>query len=83
MRDADLEHRFAYHAPTTEEKKNAHSAVRTKCLELAKFINEKVPEGREKSLAVTHLEEVMLWSNAAIARYIDEVSNDVYARAES
>jgi hypothetical protein len=30
-----------------------------------------LPEGREKALAVTHLEEVMMWSNAAIARQAD------------
>jgi hypothetical protein len=27
-----------------------------------------VPEGREKALALTNLEQVMFWANAAIAR---------------
>lgn len=27
-----------------------------------------VPESREKSLAVTHLEETIMWANATIAR---------------
>lgn len=64
----DLENRFAFHAAATEEKRNEHTSVRNHCLDLAKYINEKVPEGREKILAITHLEEVMLWANAGIAR---------------
>ncbi len=64
----DLENRFSFHPANTEEKRNEHTSVRQHCFELAKFINEKVPEGREKALAITHLEEVMLWSNAGIAR---------------
>lgn len=71
MDDKDLENRFAFHAATTEEKKNEHTSIRVLCLNLAYELNEKVPEGREKSLAITHLEEVMLWSNAAIARNND------------
>lgn len=64
----ELENRFAFHAATTEEKRNEHTSVRQNCLQLALFLNEKLPEGREKALAITHLEEVMLWGNAAIAR---------------
>ena len=68
MQQSDIDNRFAFHAATTEEKRAAHTSVREHCRVLATFINEKVPEGREKSLAITHLEEVMLWANAAIAR---------------
>lgn len=68
MDPVDIEWRFAFHAATTEEKQNAHTSVRANCRALADFLNEKLPEGREKSLAVTHLEEVMFWGNAAIAR---------------
>lgn len=64
----DLENRFKFHPATDEEKRNDHASVRENCLKLALFINEKVPEGREKSLAITHLEEVMMWANAGIAR---------------
>lgn len=68
----DIAHRFAFHAATTEEKRDAHTSVRQHCRELADFLNERLPEGREKSLAMTHLEEVMLWGNAALARDIQE-----------
>lgn len=68
MDSADIENRFAFHAATTQEKKDEHSSVRQNCRQLADKINADVPEGREKSLAITHLEEVMFWANAAIAR---------------
>lgn len=64
----DIEHRFAFHAATTDEKRDAHTSVRQNCRRLADFLNENLPDGREKSLAITHLEEVMLWGNAALAR---------------
>lgn len=67
----DLENRFAFHPATDNEKINSHTSVRIHCLELAMFINKKVPEGREKSLAITHLEDVMMWANADIARNND------------
>lgn len=68
MSPEDIKHRFAFHAATTEEKRNEHTSVRENCHQLAQFLNEKLPEGREKALAITHLEEVMFWGNAAIAR---------------
>lgn len=68
MQSADIQNRFAFHPATTAEKRGDHTAVRTHCADLAHFINEHVPDGREKALAITHLEETMMWSNAAIAR---------------
>ncbi len=71
MDSADLENRFAYHPPATAAKREAHASVRAECRRLADFLNERLPEGREKSLAVTHLEETMMWANAALARSAD------------
>ena len=68
MQSADIENRFAFHAATTEEKRDAHTSVRQNCRELADFLNERLPEGREKSTAIYKLEEAMFWANAAIAR---------------
>ena len=67
MLAADVRHRFAFHPATTAEKKHEHEGVRDACLFLALYLNDRIPEGREKSLAITKLEEVMMWSNAAIA----------------
>lgn len=68
MNSEDIAHRFAFHAATTEEKRDAHTSVRQSCRSLADYLNEKLPDGREKALAITHLEEVMFWGNAALAR---------------
>lgn len=67
----DLDNRFAYHPPKDDATREAHERVRTLCRALAEELNRMLPEGREKSLAVTHLEEVAMWSNAAIARRAD------------
>lgn len=59
---------FAFHAASTEEKRNEHTAVRTRCADLAHYFVDRVPEGRELSLALTALEEAMHWANAGIAK---------------
>ena len=64
----ELHNRFRYHPPLTDERRNTHQNVRDACTEMVDFLNEVLPDGREKSLAVTKLEEVMFWANAAIAR---------------
>ncbi|WP_405960623.1 hypothetical protein OG235_24835 [Streptomyces sp. NBC_00024] len=68
MQADDLNNRFAYHPPRTPEVSEAHERVRQECRIFAGFLNHILPEGREKSLAVTNLEQVMMWANAAIAR---------------
>lgn len=68
MDPADLQHRFAYHPPKDESAVRAHEGVRDAHLRLAGLIDGACPDGREKSLAITKLEESMMWANAAIAR---------------
>lgn len=68
MLPEDIAHRFAFHAATTQEKRDEHTSVRQACRRLADEMNEKLPDGREKALVVTKLEEVMFWATAAIAR---------------
>ncbi|MFI0593687.1 Acb2/Tad1 domain-containing protein [Streptomyces griseus] len=65
---ADIEHRFAFHPATTEEKRAAHGSVRHACVTLAHQLNEQLPDGRERALALTAIEEAMFWGNAALAR---------------
>ncbi len=68
MDPMDIQHRFAYHAPKNDEKRRAHERVRSYLGQVAEEFNQSLPEGREKSLAVTKLEEAMFWANAALAR---------------
>lgn len=72
LTEADLDRRFNFHAATTAEKRDDHTSVRRNCRDLADVLNYTLPDGREKSLAITHLEEVMFWGNAALARDNDD-----------
>lgn len=67
MNNEEIENRFTYHKPT-EEKAEKYPKIRDKAKELAKLISELVPSGREQALALTKLEEVVMWANAGIAR---------------
>lgn len=64
----NLDNRFTFH-PATPTTGPHHDTVRGRCLKLAHELDALLPESREKSLAITKLEEVMMWSNAAIARH--------------
>ena len=68
MNQKRLDWDFSYHPPATPERQASHEIVRNACIKLAEFLNQHVPDSREKSLAITKLEEVMFWANAAIAR---------------
>jgi hypothetical protein len=64
-----LKHRFQFHPADAQNKKDAHERVRQVCFDAADAIVEITGAmSREQSLAVTKLEEVMFWANAAIAR---------------
>jgi len=63
----EIAHRFRHYTPDAD-RALLHTTVRAECSYLGYQLAETLPEGREKSLAVTALEEVMFWANAAIAR---------------
>lgn len=65
--DSKIEKAFTYHAPK-EGQPEKYQALRDKAKELAYLIAELVPPGREQSLAMTKLEESVMWANAGIAR---------------
>ena len=71
MSPDDIHHRFSYHPPLSEERKRDHEKVRDLCERLAMSLAGNLPQGRELATAITKLEEVMFWANAALARAED------------
>ena len=65
---ADLDERFTHH-PASTEQEYVYKDIRRDARILADLINELVPHCREKALAMTKLEEAVMWANAGIARH--------------
>lgn len=63
----EISRRFRHYAPT-EERAAQHVDVRSALAEAAGHLADTLPEGREKSTAITKIEEAMFWANAALAR---------------
>lgn len=63
----DITNRFTYHAPKGNQVER-YQEIRDAARLFAELINIYCPDSREKSLALTHLEEAVFWANAAIAR---------------
>ena len=67
MNPKDIDTRFTYHAPD-DYKVNLHKNIRDEAKDFAHFLNTLVPDSDEKKKAMDCLDEVVFWSNAAIAR---------------
>lgn len=63
---AEVTQRFDFH-PATEVTAPQHNAVRVQHRELALWITANLPESRERALALTALQESMMWCNATVA----------------
>lgn len=81
MEQQEIDVRFTYHPPT-ETQANVYEELRANARRFANWINALVPESREKSLALTKLEECSMWANAGIARRTD-VELDTDSRPDS
>jgi hypothetical protein len=62
-----VENTFTYHAPKDDQPRR-YEGLRNQAKVLAFLIAAYVPESREKSLALTKLEECIMHANAGIAR---------------
>jgi hypothetical protein len=67
MTNEELTTRFTYHKPKGDQPER-YLLMRQDAKRLAEWIVQYTPESREQALALTHLEEVVFWANAAIAR---------------
>lgn len=63
----EIDTRFTYHPPRPDQVPR-YDAIRRIAKDFAHIIDELTPASREQSLALTHLEETVMWANAAIAR---------------
>lgn len=64
---AQIESAFTYHAPKNDQPAR-YTRLREEAKQLAALIVESTPASREQSVALTHLEEAIMWANAAISR---------------
>lgn len=62
-----INNNFKYHAPK-EGQSEKYEWLRENGKHFATLIDTLCPNSREKSLAITKLEEAVMWANAAIAR---------------
>lgn len=68
MDKSDIDRRFDYHRPPDKATEDQARRARACCKRLAEEIDLLLADSREKSLAMTALEETMMWTNAGIAR---------------
>jgi len=61
-----IERTFTYHAPKGDQQ-TRYVQLREKAKELAYLIASNCPASREKSLAMTSLQQATMWANASIA----------------
>lgn len=64
---ARLQNNISHHVPHGDQAER-YEFNRASVLALGMGLLERCPPSRELSLALTHLEEVCFWANAAIAR---------------
>lgn len=65
--DAELVKRFTYHSPKSDQPER-YEAIRAAAYNLSVQLTANCPQSRELALALTKLEESVMWANAAISR---------------
>jgi len=67
MQKEIIERNFTYQPPKEGQPKK-YEAIRDTAMLFALMLDELCPDSRELSLAMTNLEDCVMWANAAIAR---------------
>lgn len=67
MEQEELNKRFTYHAPKGDQPER-YTTLREGVKTIAMMVLRFCPDSRERSLAITKLEEASFWMNASIAR---------------
>jgi len=68
MDKKELENRFTYHTPMGDQPKR-YVEIRGEAKLFAMTVCDLCPDSRERSLAITKIEEAVFWANGAIARH--------------
>lgn len=69
MDPVELRNRTAYHPADTPERVAAHEFIRALVLNAQLRLNDLLPDCREKSLAMTALDDVGHWANKTVAMH--------------
>ena len=67
MDNEELDKRFTHHPPKDDQPLK-YQSIREAGHDFAELIYLRCPDSRERSLAITKIEEAVMWANAAIAR---------------
>lgn len=62
----EIQRRLGFH-PSTPATVPQFEINRALAINIANYWDEAIPDGREKSLALTALQEALMWANAAVA----------------
>jgi hypothetical protein len=67
LEESKIINNFVYHPPK-DGQAGKFIMIRDSTRELALLINQLVPDSREKTIAISKIEESVMWANAGIAR---------------
>lgn len=67
LKNEEMDVRFTYHPPK-ESQLETFQNIRRKARQFAQMVNSFCPDSRESSLALTKIEEAVMWANAALVR---------------
>lgn len=70
----NIEESFSYHAPNDEHQIARYQSLRAMAKQFAHLITAVCPASRERSLALTNLQQAVMWANSSIA--INEAPKD-------
>ena len=66
MTTEQIDNIFTYHKPFGNQP-DRYEMIRAAAKGIAKIIGMTCPDSREKSLAITNLQQAVMWANASIA----------------
>lgn len=72
MTQLQLDVAFGPYKKPTDKTALKFQAIQQKTKELAQLIQDECPDSREKSTALTNLQGVKMWANAAVALHTAE-----------